>query len=188
MTKEELRARRRLEAEDQARRRGEGEAAREAQRARDEAVTEIDGVQPGVPLGLAPRERPAWVVGGEELVVVGENERIQPVQNPATPGEPRGAPARVVGATRMASKRKRIERVAAGAGMEVEYDAMLSFAVTARRVRGRGGGAAAEDRGGGRGGAGSLEACGGDAGCGWRPASRGGGKKIRILCGPGGSS
>ena len=57
----------------------------------------------------------------------------------------------------MASKRKRIERVAAGAGMEVEYDAMLSFAVTARRVRGRSGGAAAEGRGDGRGGPGASK-------------------------------
>ena len=63
VSKEELKERRRLEAEDRARRRSEGEAAREAQRVRSEVIAEIEGTQPGVPLGLAPRERPAWVVG-----------------------------------------------------------------------------------------------------------------------------
>ena len=71
VSKEERRERRRLEAEDQARRRSEGEAAREAQRARERAVAEIDGTQHGVPLGLAPRERPAWVVVSKGLALAG---------------------------------------------------------------------------------------------------------------------
>ena len=64
VSKAELRERRRLETEERAQRRSEGGAAREAQRVRDEVIAEIEGAQPGVPLGLAPRERPAWVVGG----------------------------------------------------------------------------------------------------------------------------
>ena len=102
--------------------------------------------------------------------------------------EPSGTPARVVGQRRMASKRKRIEHVAVEAGMEVEYEAALSFTVAARRVGGRGGGATSGDRGRGRGGPGAskraaemLAAAGGSA------LPDGGGKRTRILCGPEGS-
>ena len=185
---EERRERRRLEAEDQARRRGEGEAAREAQRARKRSIAEIDGTQHGVPLGLAPRERPAWVMGGDELVVVGENEYVQAEQACAPTTTPRGSPARVVGQVRMASKRKRIEHVATQAGMEVEYDALQSFTVAARRVGSRGGGAATGGRGRGRGGPGaSKRAAGMLAAADGSTLPDGGGKKTRILRGPEGS-
>ena len=119
------------------------------------------------------------------MVVVGENEYVQAEQPRA---EPSGAPARVVGQVRLASKRKRIEHVAVEAGMEIEYEASLSFTVTARRVRGGGRGPPAEGRGRGRGGPGAskraaemLAAAGGSA------LPDGGGKKTRILGGPGGS-
>ena len=139
-------------------------------------------------MGLAPRERPAWVVGGDELVVMGENERVQ-LEQPRTPTvEPSGSPARVVGQRRMASKRKRIEHVASQAGMEVEYEAALSFTVAARRVSSRGGGSAAEGRGRGRGGPGATKrAAAMLAAAGGSELPDGGGKRARILCGPGGS-
>ena len=121
-------------------------------------------------------------------MVLGDNEYVQPEQPQAPAAAPSGSPVRTVGQVRIASKRKRIEHVASQAGMEVEYDASLSFTVAARRVGGRGGGATAGGRGRGRGGPGAskraadmLAAAGGSA------LPDGGGKKTRILCGPEGS-
>ena len=88
----------------------------------------------------------------------------------------------------MASKRRRIEHVATQAGMEVEYDALQSFTVAARRVGGRGEGAAAGGRGRGRGGPGaSKRAAGMLAAADGSALPDGGGKKTRILRGPEGS-
>ena len=138
-------------------------------------------------MGLAPRERPAWVMGGDELVVVGENEYVQAEQACAPTTTPRGLPARVVGQVRMASKRKRIEHVATQAGMEVEYDALQSFTVAARRVGGRGAGTAAGGSGRGRGGPGASKRAAGMLAAAGSALPDGGGKKTRILCGPEGS-
>ena len=89
---------------------------------------------------------------------------------------------------RLASKRKRIEHVAVEAGMEIEYEASLSFTVTARRVRGGGRGPPVEGRGRGRGGPGaSKRAAEMLAAAGGSELPDGGGKRTRILGGPGGS-
>ena len=134
---------------------------------------------------MAPRDRPAWVVGGDELVVVGENEYVQTEQPRAPAVEPSGTPARVVGQVRLASKRKRIEHVAVEAGMEVEYEAVLSFTVAAGRVSGRGRGSSAEGRGRTRGGPGaSKRAAAMLAAAGGSELPDGGGKRTRILRGP----
>ena len=122
-------------------------------------------------------------------MVLGDNEYVQPEQPRAPAAAPSGSPVRTVGQVRIASKRKRIEHVASQAGMEVEYDALQSFTVAARRVGGRGGGATSGGgRGRGRGGPGAskraaemLAAAGGPA------LPDGGGKKTRILGGPEGS-